>query len=198
MKKVLGVFLFICFTSTENASAVGVDSIGNYNELPGVHALSTNAPWAVSDVEIESFLGIDSGSLDGVIGGDAIEGSALKGSFDIVEGQVFSFDWYWSTTESFEESKWNDFAFVSLSLADISIVADTFTGTGTTGKFTWKALGAGTLNYGIGVMDVFDPFTESSVNISNIQVQTVPVPGAIWLFMTGFWGVVGIRQLSKN
>ena len=85
-----------------------------------------------SDTDIESFLGLDSGTLDGLVTpGDAISGSAIKQTVDLSAGEILAFQWNFLTDEASDPNErdveLNDFAFWSLhSEHDGMVLADTF------------------------------------------------------------------------
>jgi len=170
-------------------AAASVQSIGSYNELEkGGLELTTNS--SVANSEVETFLGLGVNELWGE------NGSAFKDSFNITGGEVFSFDWAFSTTDTY----FDDFSFIDLKLNGNSIFSKKILGqssTGnTTGQFLWEATGTGVLSYGIGILNVGDNWADSSIAISNIN--PVPLPASAWLFLTGLLGLVGFKQRSAT
>jgi hypothetical protein len=167
---------------------------------------------AVSDSEIENFLMLSTGTLDSISTGNATEGSAIKGSFNVNAGDTFSFDFTWDSDEM-SGAYYNDFAFFSLNMDDVGVLADTFARDNDTGSFSWTADKSGQLDFGIGIMDVHDRIVESFLSVSNLSASygpiagigdfeshgdgtfelntgvevfaPVPLPASIWLFFTG-------------
>jgi hypothetical protein len=90
-------------------------------------ALLTNGYSSMSDADLETFLGLAEGSLDGLGNGDATEGSAIKQTIAVQAGDTLTFDWDFLTNEGMS-SYFNDFAFVSVApdtsstLASIAVV----------------------------------------------------------------------------
>ncbi len=195
--------------------------------LSALYSLNVNADVAVSDASIESFIGLSPGALDAVSTGDATEGSAIKDSFNITSGEIFSFDFIWDSDEV-SGASFNDFAFYSLSLDGIGVLADTFARDNDSGSFVWTAPTSGLLTYGIGVMDLNDEVVSSFLTVSNIsngnanvvgigdftdngdgsyflstgvdetETPTIPVPAAVWLFGSGLVGLIGLIGATKK
>jgi hypothetical protein len=166
---------------------------------------------AVSDSEIESFLTLPTGSLDSISTNNATEGSAIKGSYNVNAGDTFSFDFTWDSDEV-SGAYYNDFAFYSLSLEDVGVIADTYARDNDTGSFIWTADRSGQLDFGIGIMDLNDSIVSSTLYINNLSssygaitgigdflshgngaftlstgtdTNPVPLPASAWLFLTG-------------
>jgi len=199
MKKIL-LTIMVMLTGLTSVSAASFQSIGHYKELTGGgHELTTNSS-SVTSSSVESFLGMS--GLDGV------EGSAFKDSFQITEGQEFSFDWIFTTTERLSAGDYfhNDYSFINLKLGDTTIFPKEILGQAKNGDrsegiFTWTATESGLLSYGIGILDVASSSAEnptlskaidSSIVISNIS--PVPLPAAAWFFISGLLGLVGVRR----
>jgi len=199
MKKIV-LTIMVMLTGVTSASAASITAVGHYNELTGSrHELTTNAP-SVTSSSVESFLGMS--GLDGV------EGSAFKNSFQITKGQEFSFDWIFTTAERLSAGAYfhNDYSFINLKLGDEIIFSKTILGQASNGDhsngtFKWTATESGLLRYGVGILDVASSSTEnlflskaigSSIVISNIN--PVPLPAAAWLFISGLFGLVGVRR----
>ena len=126
------------------------------------------------------------GSLDVLSTGNATTGSAFGNSIHVNAGQIFSFDWVWDSNES-NSSSYNDFAFVTLDLDGISLIADTSTADNSGGTFSWLATSTGTLNYGVGILDVRDSIVDSFLTVSN--VQAVPEPSTLAIFALSIMGL---------
>jgi hypothetical protein len=177
---------------------------------------------AVSDSAIENFLMLPTGTLDTISTGNATEGSAIKGSYYVNAGDTFSFDFTWDSNEV-SGASYNDFAFYSLSLEDVGVIADTYARDNDTGSFTWTADRSGQLEFGIGIMDLNDSVVLSTLYINNLSSSygpitgigdflsngnegftldtgnpgPVPLPASAWLFLTGI-SFVMYRRKNKS
>ncbi len=148
-------------------------------------ALITTGTGALSDTELESFLGLDAGDLDALGNGNATEGSALKLTpITVQAGDTLSFDWNFLTSEFTPDGTYNDFGFVSIASGSVSELADTnsdfvpFTGgfaseTGY-GSFAYEFTTAGTYTIGLGVTDVSDSAVDSALLVDNFQIIEPP------------------------
>jgi len=170
-------------------AAASVQSIGQYTPTAGGFILTTNggAGGSVTNSEVEKFLGVS--------GLNGFEGSAVKDSFYINFGEIFSFNWKFSTTEGLGAG--GDFSFIDLTLDGSTIFDKQVLGEAAKGDeanvlFKWTATGTGLLSYGIGILDTYDENADSSIVISNLN--PVPLPAAAWLFLTGLLGLVGFKQ----
>ncbi|MDV3352817.1 filamentous hemagglutinin N-terminal domain-containing protein [Leptothoe sp. LEGE 181152] len=80
---------------------------------------------AVSQAQLETFLGLAPGSLDGLGSGDAVNGAGIRATFTAQAGDTVSFDWNFVTDQDpglvFDD---NDFAVVVLS-GTPTVLADT-------------------------------------------------------------------------
>jgi len=197
-------FLTIIVFASLSMGANAITSIGNFSDNGGGSYTISTGRGAVTDADVETFLGLGSGAIDAVSTsrvtvptGNATEGSAIQDQVTIVNmGDVFSFDWLWLTDEDPDiwSNLWNDFAFVSLSLDGISVFADTFTPTATSATFSWVATRTGLLTFGVGVMDERDTVVDSQVTVSNITVRSVPEASSSILFGLGFLGLLGLLK----
>ena len=159
-----------------------VNSIGNVQTFQDSTLIySTNGK---SDSKVSAFADLDKNAFDSMSTGNAISGSAYQNSVTVNTGSVFSFDWLWYSSES-SDSYFNDFAFVNLSLGDLSWIADTSTSDWTTGSFEWTATESGLLTYTIGVFNVNDNLEKSKLIVNNFSVSApvaVPAPAMLGLF----------------
>ncbi len=171
----------------------GWDTIGNNSIQPGAflgsgptdgtnQALSINSS-GVPDFSLESFLGLTSGSLDGLGNGNATVGSAIKQTFTANAGDTISFDYNFLTTET-TPSFFNDFSFVSLtSVEELADTNSSFVGfvtpiaqeTGFT-TFTQTIAASGTYTLGIGVVNSIDAINASGILVDNVRIASVPEP----------------------
>ncbi|MEQ8995340.1 MAG: PEP-CTERM sorting domain-containing protein [Coleofasciculus sp. B1-GNL1-01] len=140
---------------------------------------------SINDFQLESFLGLPSGSLDALGNGDATEGSAIKQTFTAKAGQVVKFHWNFLTDElDFDDDpfSFNDFAFVSLtSLNELGDTSLSFMNSLTefsdeTGfeEFSYVIPTTGTYSLGIGVTDVDNRIFESGLLVDKVAVTPEP------------------------
>ena len=138
---------------------------------------------SVVDSDLEEFFDLPIGSLDGLTGGDATEGSAIKQTFTAEAGDVVSFDWNFLTNELTPNESFNDTGFVSVNgftfeLADTSAnfsdAADVegFSSQTGTETLTFSIATAGTYTIGFGAVDVGDSAVDSGLAIDNINIAS--------------------------
>jgi hypothetical protein len=158
---------------------------GNYDAL--ISAPADNSDALPSD--LETFLGLSSGSLDG-INGPIYHGSAIKQTFSGNAGEALSFQWNFLTNES-QGSTFNDFTFVSISqgntLVTLAKLGDTSSSlfassspfANETGfkTFSYTLPTAGTYTVGIGVASTGDSFGNSAVLVDGAAAVPTPLPG---------------------
>ncbi|MCM0593809.1 MAG: PEP-CTERM sorting domain-containing protein [Gloeotrichia echinulata DEX184] len=115
---------------------------------------------------IEDFLGISAGSLDPVGSTfGATQGSAIKKTFTSINaGDVFRFNWNFATSDT-------DSAFVTINNSVIPLTGST--------PFSYSFATAGNYNIGIGVVDVEDTIGNSTLTVSDADLQAVPEPMTI-------------------
>jgi hypothetical protein len=164
-------------TSIETSAFGSGPKEGNFQAL-----LQTSS---INDFELETFLGLPSGSLDALGNGNATEGSAIKQTFTAKAGQVVEFHWNFLTDElDFDDDpfSFNDFAFVSLtSLNELGDTSLSFMNSLTpfsdeTGfeKFSYVIPTTGTYSLGIGVTDVDNRIFESGLLVDKVAVTPEP------------------------
>lgn len=135
----------------------------------------------LSDSELEVFLGLPQGSLDDLVttgsSNGATEGSAMKTTVKLQEGDKVTFDWRFETDENPNESSFNDTAFVFVTDENGIVLADTFdiSGGGASGTFLFEAPADGSYTFGIGVVDVGDQGFESTLLIDDFSVNGWPL-----------------------
>ncbi|MEL6446983.1 MAG: PEP-CTERM sorting domain-containing protein [Pseudomonadota bacterium] len=185
MKKLIALALVLAAGS----AGATITTIGDVTPVGTGYTLSTDD--GVSDGAIEAFLGLGAGTLDAISSGNAVEGSALSISTNVGSGDTLSFDWFWTSNE-FSGAFFNDFAFVSVSLDGIEILADTFSLDGTIDSFSFTTGVSGALTVGIGVMDVNDGAVASFLDVDNIAV--VPAPASLLLLGLGLAGLGVARR----
>jgi hypothetical protein len=144
-------------------------------------AVLTNDTAAESETELESFLGLETGTLDGLGNGDATEGSGLAQTIRVEAGETLTFDWNYLTNEE-SDSIYNDFAFITIdgqaiALADTNSDLTTSTVDGydlETGynTFSYEFTASGEYTIGLGVVDVTDQRFDSALVVDNFEVGT--------------------------
>ena len=138
---------------------------------------------SVVDADLEEFLDLSAGSLDGIVGDDASEGSAIKQTFTAEAGDIVSFDWNFLTNESTPNETFNDTGFVSIGgftfeLADTNAEfsdapdVERFSSQTGTQTLTFSVANAGTYDIGFGAVDVGDSAVESGLAIDNINIAS--------------------------
>ena len=180
-------------TSIEDATFGSGPTEGNFQAL-----LTTDEP-TVPDSAIEDFLGLESGSLDGLGNGDATEGSVIRQAFTAQAGETLTFDWNFLTDEA-TPTFFNDFSFVSIT--SLSTLADTtfpdfidsftiFNEETDFQKFSFTIPASGTYLLGIGVTDVEDSVVDSGLLIDNVALEkTTPEPTSVMsLLVLSFLGM---------
>jgi hypothetical protein len=179
-------------TSIQNASYGSGPTEGNSDALLSAPADNSDA----LPTDLENFLGLSSGSLDG-INGSIYHGSAIKQTFSAEAGQTLTFQWNFLTNES-QDSSFSDFAFVSIqSLAKLGDTSSSLTGSlspfaNETGfqTFSYTIPTSGSYTLGIGVANATDSFGNSAVLVDNVAV--VPTPPLGIGFLTA--GVLSLRS----
>jgi Ca2+-binding RTX toxin-like protein len=155
-------------------------------------ALLSTGGATVNDASLESFLGLDSGDLDGLNAGDATEGTAIRRTVTVFAGEELSFDWNFFTNETTPTPPViNDFAFVSIAgtaseLADtnsVFMLSPTVFGEETGFQtFSHTFTTAGTFTIGVGVTDVGDTIVDSGLLVDNFRVDTIdPFDAEPWV-----------------
>ncbi|MDG3004135.1 PEP-CTERM sorting domain-containing protein [Paludisphaera mucosa] len=144
---------------------------------------------AVSAADLESFLGLSAGALDG-LAAPAFDGSGLRTSFSAAAGDVLSFRFNFLTNEDpgAIADLINDFAFVSLDGADPTLLAEVATTTFTTSMtsfamesgiatFSLTIAAAGVHTLGLGVVNVVDEMFPSALLLDGFALNGVGLPG---------------------
>nr|MDJ0575832.1 pre-peptidase C-terminal domain-containing protein [Xenococcaceae cyanobacterium MO_234.B1] len=153
---------------------------GEFQALISNAASRTDSP--VVDSELEEFLDLAPGVLDGLSNGDVTEGSAIKQTFTAEAGDILRFDWNFLTNEATPEGTFNDFAFFSLTPLTLEL-ADTgesfvssLTPFSQETEFQTESIAiseAGTYSLGFGVVDVEDDIIDSGLLIDNVRIGDI-------------------------
>ncbi|MBD2199479.1 MULTISPECIES: PEP-CTERM sorting domain-containing protein [Calothrix] len=171
------VFSNLTETKLTNAFTDGSDDADNYN-------LSGNDPTDIS--LLENFLALNPGKL----GDDATEGSAIKTALNVLAGDVFSFDYSFSTYDTVS----SDRAFATIGNLVFSLTGST--------PFSYTFATSGIYNIGIGVIDVNDVVNSSTLSLTNASLtnpQSVPEPlTTLGSILAGSFGVMLKRRDSKK
>ncbi len=149
--------------------------------------------------DLQDFLALaDASTLN--IGGFAFEGSAIKNTLTVADGDALSFDWNFRTNETLNK----DFAFL---LVDSTLIklADFTDATQAdspflqeTGIRSYTFSTAGTYTLAFGVVDVDDYGTTSALEISNARLERVPEPTTILGLLTVLGCGATIGRLRKK
>ncbi|TBR57049.1 hypothetical protein B4U84_26860 [Westiellopsis prolifica IICB1] len=164
-------------TSIETAAFNSGPSEGNSQAL-----LSTGGV-TFSDAIIETFLGLETGSLDNFGNGDVTEGSVIRQTFTANAGDILTFDWNFLTNESAQVFPYKDFAFVSIS-SDSELLDTTLSSLVTSSTteffaetgfetFSFTIPTTGTYTLGLGVVDVGDNTIDSGLLVDNVTLTSV-------------------------
>lgn len=171
--------------STIGDTSIETDSLGIFPTDGTSQALissgDSDAGGSVEDSDLEEFLDLAPGALDGLAGGDAVEGSAIKQTFTAEAGDIVSFDWNFLTNEGTPSGTFNDTAFLNVNgftfeLADTGSDfvnadgVDGFLEQTDTQTLTFAISNAGTYSIGFGVVDVGDGIVNSGLAIDNVAI----------------------------
>ncbi len=129
-----------------------------------------------TDSQLESELGISSGSLDAISTGDAQDGSSMQTAIAVKEGDVITFDWNFYNAENAGDiaSGYNDFAIASINgTPQVLSQSSDFGNPGATGwqMFTFTAIQDGVLDLGFAVVNTNDSNKDSSLLVDNLQIN---------------------------
>lgn len=207
------------------------DSLGNAEVLlsntPGAEDnFSFSKSGAVNTTTIQSFLGLNSGSLDSYSTNYVIQGSAIKNSFTASMNNIISFSFNFLTDEDVKSSNptfgrsgepnpfYNDFAFLTIlfdgdASAQIFQLADTFnkfqaSTTSFISETGWLSYStsldrSGTYTVGFGIADVGDDGFSSGLLLKNIDYSARPhasVPEPLTILGSGL--ALGFGSLMKR
>lgn len=173
---------FTDWTTTGN-SRIETATFGSGPTEGTYQARITSAGGSVSEANLETFLGVENGSLDSLGHGNVTQGSAMQTTFTANAGDIISFQWNFLTDELDQHVIYNDFAFTTLSSASTLVVRNqaSFVPTvaagfdGETGfkTFSTQLSTTGTHTLGIGVVDVQDNVVASALLVDNVSITTI-------------------------
>ena len=172
-------------TSIETADFGSGPSEGTFQALLTNGVSDSGGSVVTSD--IEEFLDLAPGLLDGLGNGDVTEGSAIKQTFTADAGDILTFDFNFLTNED-ATSLFNDFAFFTVNPFTLEL-ADTTDPTSlddplgsanfsaaTSFETVSVAISApGTYTLGFGVVDAGDSIVESGLLLDNIQLTSTGI-----------------------
>lgn len=188
-------------TSIETAEFGSGPTEGNYE------ALVTNSSSSISVPDLETFLGLDLGSLNDLGNGITYNGSAIKQTFTANAGDVLTFDWNFLKKEE-PDPIFNDFAFVSLnslstlasllksSLVPFSDFEQQFERQTKFQTFSFTIPNTGTYTLGLGVANVTDTTGFSGLLVDNVSLEPIPEPSSV--LGTLVMGGLGLGRLLKR
>jgi PEP-CTERM motif-containing protein len=149
--------------------------------------------------QLETFLGLEGGSLNTLLGASVTQGSAIKQTFSVNPGDRIQFAWNFLTNEA-TPSFFNDtaFAIISPSFIKLADTNSTFhpgvAGFGEqTGYHTFLSdpLTGGSVTLAFGVVDVGNRAVDST-----LLVDAVPEPSTLLLLGTSLAGI-GMSSLRR-
>jgi hypothetical protein len=202
---------FAGWATAGETAVVMTDTFGTltFTPIEGLHQarLSTEGAAVLSPQEIEIFLGLAPGTLEGLGNGEPFEGSAIKETITVAAGEQITFQWNFGTSDF---GAFNDFAFVAI----VSVTTNTLANASTTNNsevpfamtgwqtFTHTFSTAGTFTIGVGVMDVPDAGGESRLYVDNFTSsgagQVVPEPASLTLLGLGAFGLAAYRWRRRK
>lgn len=175
------------FTGWTTIGNTGIETAFGGGPTEGTYqALITNSSSSVADSDLETFLGLQAGSLFDLGNGIPTNGSAIKQTFTANAGDVLTFDWNFLKNQE-PDPIFNDFAFVSLN--SLSTLASPLTSslvpfsafeqqTGfQAASFTIPTTGTYTL--GLGVVNVTDTAGDAGLLVDNFSVKPVPETSSV-------------------
>lgn len=198
------------FTEWTTIGNTGIETAFGSGPTEGTYqALITNSAGSVADSDLETFLGLQAGSLFDLGNGIPTNGSAIKQTFTANAGDVLTFDWNFLKNQE-PDPIFNDFAFVSLN--SLSTLASPLTSslvpfsafeqqTGfQASSFTITTTGTYTL--GLGVVNVTDTTGDAGLLVDNISVKPVPetssVLGMLVVGALGTWSLLKRKYNSAK
>lgn len=155
----------------------GYETIGDVTVSDGGVSMTASG---VADFQLESFLGLEAGSLDALNSIDVTNGSAIKKTVKAKAGDKISFDWFF---QAGDYAPFNDFSFFTVG-STVSTLASVLQ-VGNYGQASSQSFytftEAGEYTVGVGVVNAIDQGLSSSLKISNVasSSQAVPEPASI-------------------
>ena len=162
-----------------------------------VAATSPAGAVAVTDATIETFLGLGAGALDGLIGDNATDGSAVKTTIVVgAPGTSLAFDWVFDSFDG-GSATYADFAFVSLvgsggATAVLDLLASNPSGpysVATSSALTIAV--ADTYTLGFGVLDEDDAIFSAAFLLDNITLAGTAIADGSFENGFGSWSTIG-------
>jgi hypothetical protein len=170
-------------------------------------ALVTNSSGSIAVPDLETFLGLELGSLNDLGNGITYNGSAIKQTFTANAGDVLTLDWNFLKKEE-PDPIFNDFAFVSLnslstlasplesSLVPFSNLEKQFDRQTKFQNFSFRIPNTGTYTLGLGVANVTDTSGDSGLLVDNVSLEPIPEPSSVLGTLT--LGALGAGLLLKR
>ena len=171
-------------------------------------ALVTNSSGSISAPDLETFLGLELGSLNDLGNGITTNGSAVKQTFTANAGDVLTFDWNF-LKKAEPDPIFNDFGFVALnslstlasplqsSLVPFADFEQQFDQQTEFQTFSLTIPNTGTYTLGLGVSNVTDTSGDSGLLVDNVSLKPVPEPssmlGTLALGALGAWSLLKRR-----
>ncbi|AXS42132.1 hypothetical protein D1F64_21690 [Breoghania sp. L-A4] len=139
--------------------------------------LTTSMAGNATDTAIEDAFGLDPGTFDGMVEGDAVSGAAMVKMITVEAGDTVSFDWRFSTNDYITGgTDYDDFGAVifgdlAMKLSGVTFLGNVSGDTSTTGwqTFSFTATESGTFKVGFAALDVRDGLVGSTLDIDNIR-----------------------------
>ncbi len=170
-------------------------------------ALVTNSSGSIAVPGLETFLGLELGSLTDLGNGITYNGSAIKQTFTANAGDILTFDWNFLKKEE-PDPIFNDFAFVSVnslstlasplksSLVPFSNVDQQFDQQTKFQSSSFTIPNTGTYALGLGVVNVTDTSGDSGLLVDNVSLKPIPEPSSVLGTLT--LGALGAGLLLKR
>lgn len=158
----------------------------------------------VSAANLENFLGLTSGSLNQANGGAAGSGSAIKATFSAIAGEQISFDWnFFNNADPRNPQNDISFAVFDNTLIALANTHSPFHPTEASNimldetgynnlKLNILTSGDHTISFGI-----VDGGALGGSALAVTNVQTIPLPAAVWLFLGGFISLLKLSSRSN-
>ena len=157
---------------------------GDGDELHNVSGMSAH------DVaSLETAAGVAPYALDLSASEYATEGSIATQSFAVAAGQTLTFQWSFAT----HEDVYQDHAFAVLGGQVFTLATAGQPGAGWQ-TFSHTFASAGTVQFGIGVVDTVDVLGVSSLSVTNLAVSAVPEPQTALLMLAGVLAVGAVKR----